>query len=155
MPEYGPKDWSPTLSVAIKVNAGNDVNGNPRRGWIITGCRKGNMIDFVDEEYYGSSILRERHPKAVLGPELEVTPRTYRELKRAAEKAAKEKSKKLNQKPELGKGETMAKVSRSVPPVLMAWVACRKQSGVKPGVKMSQKQKAEARTCVMKELRKK
>lgn len=49
----------------------------------------------------------------------------------------------------------MAKVKGTVPPVLMAWVHCRKASGVKPGVKMSQKQKAEARTCVMKQLRSK
>lgn len=161
MPEYGPKDWSPTMRLAIKVNAGYDVNGNPRRGWMITSCQKGEMIDFVDEGYHGSSILTKEHPRAVQGPELEVTPREYRDLKRAARDIAQEKAKsekaksKGSQKPELGKGMMMAKVKGTVPPVLMAWVACRKASGVKPGVKMSQKQKAEARTCVMKQLRSK
>lgn len=159
MPEYGPKDWFPGMSLAIKVNAGHDSNGNPRRGWMITSCSKGETLDFVDEGYHGSSILRREYPRAVVGPEFQVTPGQYRDLKRTAEKAAKEKSKsqKSKQKPELGnrnrKGESMATVKRSVPPVLMAWVHCRKASGVKPGVKMSQKQKMEARTCVMKQLR--
>ncbi len=149
MPELGPKDWFPTMKLAIKVNAGHDTNGNPRRGWVITGCHKGAMEDFVDEGYHGTSILRREHPRAVEGPELRVTPGEYRDLKRFA----REKEKK---KPELGKGQaTMAKVKGSVPPVLMAWVACRKASGVKPGVKMTAKQKAEARTCVMKEMRRK
>jgi hypothetical protein len=53
------------------------------------------------------------------------------------------------------KGGNMAKVKGKVPPVLMAWVSCRKASGVKPGVKMTAKQKAEARTCVARQLRKK
>lgn len=157
MPEYGPKDWHPGMQIAIKVNAGHNTNGNPRRGWMITSCTKGEMIDFVDEGYYGSSILRKEYPRAVEGPELRVTPGEYLDLKRTAEKAAKEKSKsqKSKQKPELGnrKGESMATVKSSVPPVLMAWVHCRKASGVKPGVKMSAKQKAEARSCVMKQLR--
>lgn len=148
MPDPGPKDWSPTMNLAIKVNAGHDINGNPRRGWMITSCRKGTMEDFVDEGYHGVSILRREHPRAVEGPELRVTPGEYRDLK----KFAREKSKK---KPELGKGQVMAKVKGSVPPVLMAWVHCRKASGVKPGVKMTAKQKAEARTCVMRQLRKK
>lgn len=155
MPEYGPKDWHPGMSIAIKVNAGHDTNGNPRRGWMITSCQKGDVLDFIDEGYRGSSILRREHPRAVEGPELRVTPGEYQDLKRTAEKAAKEKSKSEKKKPELGKGMMMAKVKGTVPPVLMAWVACRKASGVKPGVKMTAKQKAEARTCVMKQLRSK
>ncbi len=144
MLRVGPKEWSPSAMIAIKVNAFRDVNGNPCRGWMITSCRKGEMIDFVDEGYQGSSILRKEYPGAVEGPELRVTPGEYRDLKKKSKK-----------KPELGKGERMAKVKGKVPPVLMAWVACRKASGVKPGVKMTAKQKAEARTCVARQLRKK
>jgi hypothetical protein len=48
----------------------------------------------------------------------------------------------------------MAKVKKSVPPVLMAWATCRNRSGVKPGQKMSARQKSIARICVMKELKK-
>ncbi len=147
MPELGPKEWSPTMKIAIKVNAGHDVNGNPRRGWAITSCRKGAVEDFVDEGYYGVSILHRQHPQAVEGPEFRVTPGEYRDLKRQFRE-----KKKGN---ELGKGESMAKVKGKVPPVLMAWVSCRKASGVKPGVKMTAKQKAEARTCVARQLRKK
>jgi hypothetical protein len=147
MPEMGPKEWSPTAWLAIKVNAGHDVNGNPRRGWVMTNCRNGSMVDFVDEGYHGDSYLERDYPHAVKGPNLKVTPGEYRDLKKFARE--KDKSKK---KPELGKGSAMAKVKGKVPPVLMAWVACRKESGVKPGVKMTAKEKSAARTCVVRQM---
>lgn len=155
MPTEGPKEWSPSQHVAIKVNAGHDVNGNPRRGWMITSCRKGSMVDFVDEGYHGNGILRRQYPHATEGPELAVTPGEYRNLKKIAREKYEKSEKDRKKKPELGKGIEMAKVKRTVPPVLMAWVACRKESGVKPGVKMSARQKAEARTCVAKQMRSK
>jgi hypothetical protein len=148
--EGGPKEWSPTAWLAVKVNAGHDVNGNPRRGWVMTNCRKGDMVDFVDEGYHGDTYLERQYPRAVKGPELKVTPGEYRDLKKFANDKWKASQKK---KPELGKGPTMAKVKGKVPPVLTAWVACRKESGVKPGIKMTPKQKAEARTCVVRQLR--
>lgn len=148
MPELGPKEWSPTAWLAVKVNAGHDTNGNPRRGWVTINCRKGDMVDFVDEGYQGNSGLKRQYPHAVEGPELKVTPGEYRELKKFANDKWKASQKK---KPELGKGTTMAK--RTVPPVLMAWVHCRKESGVKPGVKMSARQKNEARSCVVRQMR--
>ncbi len=141
-----PKDWSPG-KITVKVNAGHDANGNPRRGWIVLQCRTGDMIDFIDEGYEGRSALK-NHEQAARGPEIDVTPKTYRELKKGTFK------------PGMGCGPcdnkkeaTMAK--KSVPPVLMAWVTCRGKSGVKPGVKMSARQKTEARACVMREMRRK
>jgi len=148
----GPKDWSPTMQMAVKVNAGHDTNGNPRRGWATINTRNGNMIDFVDEGYRGNSALTKDCPQCVEGPEFAVTPGEYRQLKKfandkykASKKAGKDKGS------ELGKGRNMAK--RTVPPVLMAWVHCRKESGVKPGIKMSARQKGEAKACVMKQMR--
>lgn len=146
MREQSPMDWSPNMRLAIKVNAGHDANGNPRRGWATINPRTGDMVDFVDEGYKGSSALRSECPKCVEGPEFQVTPGEYRDLK----KFARERSKK---KPELGRSRVMAK-KRSVPPVLMAWVHCRKESGVRPGVKMSSRQKTEAKSCVMRQMRK-
>lgn len=143
-----PKDWSPG-KVAVKVNAGHDVNGNPRRGWIVLSCKSGDMVDFVDEGYEGDSKLRRKHPTAAVGPTIKVVPGEYRQLKKEGSKS-----------PGMGCGpcgserrSTMAK--KSVPPVLMAWVHCRKASGVKPGVKMTGRQKIDARACVMREMRNK
>jgi len=137
-----PKDWSPRPQFTVKINAGHSTSGNPRRGWVVMDIRSGNVIDFVDEEYRGHSALTRRYPHAVEGVELEVVPKEYRQLL------------KVQKKPEMGRSSTMAK-KRSVPPVLMAWVHCRKASGVRPGVKMSAKQKLEARACVMREMRRK
>lgn len=155
MPEPGPKDWSPSMHLAIKVNAGHDTNGNPRRGWATIDHRSGNMIDFVDEGYRGRSALSRECPRCVEGPEFQVTPGEYRDLKRFANDKWKASQKKKGS--ELGKEKTMAqaKGKRSVPPVLMAWVHCRKESGVKPGVKMSARQKLEAKACVMRQMRRK
>ena len=139
-----PKEWSPG-AITVKINAGHDVNGNPRRGWMVLQCRTGDMIDFVDEGYEGRSALK-KHEHAARGPEIDVTPKMYRELKKGTFK------------PGMGCGPCerrsgMAK--KTVPPVLMAWVHCRKSSGVKPGVKMSPRQKTDARACVMREMRRK
>ncbi len=144
----GPKDWSPRPQFVVKIRAGHTVNGNPRRGWVVMNSRTGDMVDFVDEGYTGEAALRRQFPHAVHGVTLEVVPREYRDLLREAKEIQKKK------KPNLGGSSTMAK-KRSVPPVLMAWVHCRKVSGVKPGVKMSAKQKLEARSCVMREMRRK
>lgn len=80
--DKGPHEWSPRLWVAIKVNAGNDTNGNPRRGWVVLDGRSGDMLDFVDESYLGRSALTRIYPKAVESVELAVTPGEYRTLRK-------------------------------------------------------------------------
>lgn len=91
--ESGPHEWSPRRWVAVKINAGHDTNGNPRRGWIILDGRTGDMLDFVDEGYRGSSALSRTYPDAVICLELAVTPGQYREL-RKFEREQAEKHKK-------------------------------------------------------------
>jgi hypothetical protein len=146
MPENTAMDWSPQAWLAIKVNAGHDTNGNPRRGWAAINCRSGDMVDFVDEGYTGRASLTRKYPRAVEGPVFQVTPGEYRDLKKFGRELDKKK-------PNLGRGKTMAK-KKGVPPVLMAWVHCRKESGVRPGVKMSARQKTEAKSCVVRQMRK-
>ena len=72
------------MLTAVKVNAGNDTNGNPRRGWIVQTNRDGypTFVQFVDEGYEGSAALTGRgYPRALAdAPELEITPREYRRL---------------------------------------------------------------------------
>lgn len=78
----GPLDWSPRAHMAIYVEAGHDVNGNPRRGWAILHRMTGDLIDFVDEGYKGSASLRRNYPEAVESPRFTVTPGQYRDLRR-------------------------------------------------------------------------
>lgn len=78
----GPHEWSPRRWIAVKVNAGHDTNGNPRRGWIILDGKTGNMLDFVDEGYHGDSALKRAYPEAVRSVQLLVTPGEYRDLRR-------------------------------------------------------------------------
>lgn len=151
MSDAGPTEWSPKAYLAVKVNAGNNINGNPRRGWATINPKTGEMVDFVDEGYRGDSALKLACPRCVEGPVFKVTPGEYRDLKKFANDQWKASQKKKG--PELGKEKTMAK--RSVPPVLMAWVHCRKESGVRPGVKMTARQKMDARACVTRQMRKK
>ncbi len=63
----------------VKVNAGNDRNGNPRRGWLLLGA--GGRSAFFDEGYQGSGAIPKQYRHlAVDAPELEITPRQYRAL---------------------------------------------------------------------------
>lgn len=78
----GPLDWSPRAHIAIYLEAGHDVNGNPRRGWAIVHRTTGSLIDFVDEGYRGNPALTRVYPEAVEGPSFTVTPGQYRDLRR-------------------------------------------------------------------------
>ena len=46
---------------AIKVETKHDVNGNPRRGWLVYE-KPGVCISFVEEGYAGERALRLAHP---------------------------------------------------------------------------------------------
>ncbi len=82
-----PRDWKPSSRfIGIKLNAGHDRNGNPRRGWAIIDMSTGDAVDFVDEGYRGRGALESAYPGAIVGPEFPTTPATYRDLKRAAER---------------------------------------------------------------------
>lgn len=71
---------------AVYVGTKNDVNGNPRRGWLVdTG---GGRAVFVDEGYGGRQSLKQACPTATqrfdsykYGP-LQVEPGEYRALKK-------------------------------------------------------------------------
>ena len=82
--------------LAIYISAGNDVNGNPRRGWLITDDIMGDFTDFIDEGYYGDPGGLYRHPEykgIPRTPRINVTPSTYREAKREASRKYKEEQK--------------------------------------------------------------
>jgi hypothetical protein len=82
MDEPSIRKWSPLRHLAIHVDAGHDVNGNPRRGWLIIDTKSGDSFDFVTEGYRGTGALKMTYPDATQGPRLTITPGEYRDLKR-------------------------------------------------------------------------
>lgn len=72
---------APGTMLKLRVDAGNDRNGNPRRGWIIWDSRGGD-VGFIDEGYTGPQIVAKTFPDRSfrdLG-ELGITPAVYRML---------------------------------------------------------------------------
>jgi hypothetical protein len=66
----------------IKVNAQNDTNGNPRRGWIHYAI-DGRFLGFYPEGYDdGGEILRGLRVNNCEGyPSINITPKEYKRLK--------------------------------------------------------------------------
>jgi hypothetical protein len=76
---------------AIKINAKNDANGNPRRGWVILNTAEGYTacVDFVDEGYEGSqAVVKAGYPRSLAeAPEFLVPYSEYRQMLQLAETA--------------------------------------------------------------------
>lgn len=67
--------------IIIKLNAGNDKNGNPRRVFVVLDPTTGATIDIIDEGYNGDAEPRKRYPNAVRPyREFATTTKEYREL---------------------------------------------------------------------------
>lgn len=67
------------MPIAIHINAGNDRNGNPKRGWIIAND-DGEFIDFVDEGFQGQGALKtSAFSTAKPTPTIDVVPAVYRD----------------------------------------------------------------------------
>lgn len=63
---------------AVKIEATNDANGNPRRGWYVHREDTKQLIDFVKEGYAGDRALTDRYPNALVICTVKVTPAEYR-----------------------------------------------------------------------------
>ncbi len=66
--------------VAIKLNAGNNRNGNPRRVYVVLDTITGRIVDTIDEGYLGIAALHKIHPTIPTPCEFFTTTREYREL---------------------------------------------------------------------------
>lgn len=71
------------------LRAGHDVNGNPRRLWVIVrvGGESADYVGVYDEGYAGLNALPDEWRERVrrgMGqlPDLEITPAQYRQLKK-------------------------------------------------------------------------
>lgn len=63
---------------AIKLNAGNDRNGNPRRVFVV--LNEENVVEAIDEGYGGDSELMAKYPGINVVFYAEISPREYRSL---------------------------------------------------------------------------
>ena len=85
---------------SVRLNAGNDVNGNPRRVYVVFDS-SGKIIDAIDEGYSGINALDSAYPKhndSVAS--FDTSPSEYRELVKSYSKrtTAKSRSKPHRQK---------------------------------------------------------
>lgn len=78
------------MKIAIRLDAGNDTNGNPRRIFVVID-EKANVVDVIDEGYEGTQELKRRHGPLTARQtvDFETTPRQYRELLKQARETAK------------------------------------------------------------------
>ena len=69
--------------VAIRLNAGNDSNGNPRRIFVVINPCTDDIVDSIDEGYIGTSGLFKKYPSVnYTGTTIDTSPSQYRELKK-------------------------------------------------------------------------
>jgi hypothetical protein len=68
----------------IRLDAGHDRNGNPRRVFVALDDH-GNIIGCEDEGYSGNAAAKKRWPRAKWGPTFATTPGEYRSLVKLAE----------------------------------------------------------------------
>lgn len=68
----------------VKLNAGHDPNGNPRRGWAV--YEQGNICAFFNEGYYGYMAVPERYELRKMAiancPEINVACKEFNRIKR-------------------------------------------------------------------------
>jgi len=67
----------------IRLNAGNDKNGNPRRVFIVLDAGRGEIIKAIDEGYSGFGAVKEAGINEWWsGLTFDTTPSEYRSLLR-------------------------------------------------------------------------
>jgi hypothetical protein len=75
------------MSGVIRLNAGHDRNGNPRRLYVVIDGT--TITDVIDEGYEGTGALRGRLPRLRGSPpDFRISASEYNELKRRAEGTA-------------------------------------------------------------------
>jgi hypothetical protein len=73
----------------IRIKTKNDINGNPRRGWLRT-TSAGQVLGWIEEGYEGGAAIRgydDGESVAII-----VTPSEYKRLRKLGEQVEKEAS---------------------------------------------------------------
>ena len=65
------------MTLAIKIDAGNNTSGNPRRGWMLYD-RDGYYLGFIDEGYAGREGIRNIRALTEGEVTIPTTPAFYR-----------------------------------------------------------------------------
>ncbi len=70
------------MQIAVKLKTQNDVNGNPRRGWLVYAIPRDvgepEFLGWVEEEYMGNGALRQAYPDATTICSVNVPVSEYR-----------------------------------------------------------------------------
>lgn len=74
-----PEDPKTAPAAIIRLDAGQDINGNPRRVFICQNAA-GEIIGASDESYYGDKVARRKWPLVPYGPTFKTTVKEYREI---------------------------------------------------------------------------
>lgn len=72
---------------AVKIEADNDRNGNPRRGWLVYD-QTGTYAAFVDEGYRGEQALRAEFSNVTVLTHVPTSASYYRTVKRDSERSS-------------------------------------------------------------------
>lgn len=69
------------VTTILYLKSTNDINGNPRRGWLVV---QPDVIKFVDEGYAGPHALREAGFDLTIpwAAEIKISASEYRRMKR-------------------------------------------------------------------------
>lgn len=73
--------------VYFRLAAKNDVNGNPRRCFVVRDADTGELVACIDEGYAGDTVRR-TYPGAVYLGSYESTPREIRDTLREGREAS-------------------------------------------------------------------
>ena len=64
------------MKIAVYIGANNDVNGNPRRAFLVMD-KNAMVIDVIDEGYNGTSKLMAKYPNIQVSGRIDVTVEEY------------------------------------------------------------------------------
>ena len=65
------------MLIAIRLNAGNDVNGNPRRAFVVMDSL--GIVEVIDEGYEGYNAVWKEYPDISVVATFMVKPKEYRD----------------------------------------------------------------------------
>jgi len=78
-----------TMIIARLMKAPNDINGNPRKGYLVSEVKDGYFldIDFILSRHNGNTELKACYPEAVINYEsTDITVKEYNNLKKRFKK---------------------------------------------------------------------
>jgi len=63
--------------VVLYIRTTNDVDGYPRRAFMVLDPNDGHIVDVIKEAYSDCAVVKAKYPNYVCGPTLDVAANTY------------------------------------------------------------------------------